>query len=176
MAEQPVEGTKENQEKENRLPRVQKGKKKLVLLAGGLFLLLVTMGSILFFFPSIIPAGINPFHKDASTEAKKPEPLKQGHIYSLDAMIVNLADTEFSRFLKIKINFESEEAKPSEEFDKHLPQVKDAILTILTGRTFAEISDSKGKGKLKEEILLKTNQLFEQFKLKTVYFTEFVVQ
>jgi len=29
---------------------------------------------------------------------------------------------------------------------------------------------------LKEEIVLKSNELFEKFKVKSVYFTEFVVQ
>ncbi len=177
MAKQQVAEVKENKGSESESPKAKKGKKGLVILIGGLFfLILAAIGSIFFFAPSLIPAGINPFKEDASTQEKKPEPAKHGHIYSLDSMIVNLADTEFPRYLKIKIDIESEEPKGNEEYVKRSPQLKDAILAILTSKTYPEISESKGKVKLKEEIVLKANQLFEKFKVKTIYFTEFVVQ
>lgn len=177
MAERPIDELKENKEPEQKSPKTRKGKKGLILLIGGLlFLILAAMGAIFLFAPSLIPAGINPSPKETSTEEKKSKPAEQGHIYSLDAMIVNLADTDLPRYLRIKIDIESESPKPDGEFDKRLAQIKDAILTILTSKTYSEISDSKGKGRLKEEIVLKANQLFETFKVKTVYFTEFVVQ
>ncbi len=177
MADQQIAEIKESKEPESNSPKTQKGKKGLIVLIGSLFfLILIATGLIFFLAPSLIPAGINPSQKETSTEEKKPEPAKQGHIYSLDAMIVNLADTELPRYLRIKIDLESVRPKPDEEFDKRLAQLKDAILTILTSKTYSEISDSKGKVKLKEEIVLRANQLFEKFKVKTVYFTEFVVQ
>lgn len=177
MAEQPIDEIKGNKEPEGKSPKTQKGKKGLIILIGGLFFLIfATMGSIFLFAPSLIPEGINPFKKETSTEEKKSKLTDQGHLYSLDAMIVNLADTEQSRYLKIKIDLESMGVKPAEEFDKRQAQLKDAILTILTSKTYSEISDSKGKVRLKEEIVHKANQLFETFKVKTVYFTEFVVQ
>ncbi|MDI6762830.1 MAG: flagellar basal body-associated FliL family protein [Thermodesulfobacteriota bacterium] len=177
MAEKQVAEVKKNKGSESESPKVKKGKKGPIILIGGLFfLILVAIGSIFFFAPSLLPAGINPFKEDGSTQEKKPEPAKQGHIYSLDSMIVNLADTEFPRYLKIKIDIESEDEKANEEYAKRSPQLRDAILTILTSKTYPEIAESKGKLKLKEEIVLKANQLFEKFKVKTVYFTEFVVQ
>ncbi|MBM4339143.1 MAG: flagellar basal body protein FliL [Deltaproteobacteria bacterium] len=178
MAEERVAEIKEDKEPKSKSPNAPKKKKGLLLIiiAGLFFIILLAAGSIFFFAPSIIPAAIHPFKEEVSKQEKKPEPAKQGHIYSLDSMIVNLADAEFSRFLKIKIHLESEESKPNEEYDKRLAQLKDAILTILSNKTYSEISDSKGKMKLKEEIGLKANQLFEKFKVRTVYFTEFVIQ
>lgn len=174
MAEQKVAEVKEDKGAESESTKIQKGKKRLIILIGGLFLLiLVAIGSIA---PSLIPKGINPFQKGDPSQAKTPETTKQGHIYSFDSMIVNLADTEYPRYLKVKIDIESEGSKPDEEFNKRSPQLKDAILTILTSKTYAEISEAKGKLKLKEEIILKANQLFEKIKVKTVYFIEFVVQ
>jgi flagellar FliL protein len=176
MADQQVAEKKENKGQAGGSPKPQKGKKGLILLVGGLFFL-VAIGSIFFLAPSILPEAINPFKKGGdSKEEKKNELATHGHIYSLESMIVNLADTEFPRYLKIKIDLESEKPKPDEEFEKRLPQIKDAIITILTSKTFSDISEPKGKMQLKEEIILKSNQLFQTFNVKTVYFTEFVVQ
>jgi flagellar FliL protein len=176
MADQRVAEIKDDKGPAGESPKAKKGKKGLILLIGGLFFL-AAIGSIFFFAPSILPEAVNPFKKgDASPKEKRPEPAKQGHIYSLESMIVNLADTEFQRYLKVKMDIESEKPKPDEEFEKRLPQLKDAIITILTSKTFSDISESKGKMQLKEEIILKANQLFETFKVKTIYFTEFVVQ
>jgi flagellar FliL protein len=176
MADQPVAGVKKNKGSESESPKVKRGKKGLLLIGGLIVFILLAAGSIFLIFPSLLTSGINPIKKAETSKIEKPEPAKQGHIYSLDSLVVNLADTEFPRYLKIKIDIESEEPKANEEYAKRSPQLKDAILTILTSKTYPEISESKGKLKLKEEIVLKANQLFEKFKVKTIYFTEFVVQ
>lgn len=177
MADQQTSEPKTPTSPEAESPKAKKSKKGLIFVMGGMLFLLLALGSVFFFAPSLLPAGINPFHKEQGSAEKRPStPSPQGHIYNLDSMIVNLADTEFPRYLKIKIDLESEQAKPSEEFDKRLPQLKDAILSILTGKTYADIVESKGKLQLKEEIIVKANQLFETVKVKKVYFTEFVVQ
>lgn len=177
MADPKEAEIKENKAPESNPPTEKKGKKRWVIAVGGLFFLIFgAISSIYFFAPSLLPASLTPFKEDRSPEEKKIEPAKQGHIYSLESMLVNLADAEIPRYLKIKIDIESENAKPDGEFDRRLPQLKDAILTILTSKTYPDISEAKGKLNLKEEIVQKANQLFETFKVKTVYFTEFVVQ
>jgi flagellar FliL protein len=94
----------------------------------------------------------------------------------MDAFVVNLADTESPRYLKVKIDIESDSSKENEEYKKRLPQIRDAVLTILGSKTYKEIYDSEGKRKLKEEVILKVNQAVSGFKVKTIYFTEFVIQ
>jgi len=175
MAEQPNKDQKEGKEVGHQA--VKKGKKGLILI-GGLFLfILAGLGSIFAFFPSLLPAGLNPLQKEETSQNdRKNKAGQRGHLYSLDSMLVNLADTDFPRYLKIKIEMESEEPKENEEFGRRSPQLKDAILTLLTSKTYADISDARGKNKLKEEIILRANELFEKFKVKAVYFTELVVQ
>lgn len=153
-------------------PRPQKGKKMLLLMA--IFLVVLGAGAVLFLIPNLLPFGER--RGNETTQERGQGAKLQGHLYSLESMIVNLADPDFPRYLKIKIDLESVSPKPQEEFDKRLPQLKDLLLTILTSKTYAEISDSTGKTRLKEEILEKANQLYQGLKIKTVYFTEFVVQ
>jgi flagellar FliL protein len=74
------------------------------------------------------------------------------------------------------MSIESQEMKVNEEYEKRLPQLRDTILTVLSSKTYGEIADSEGKKKLREEIILKLNRLLRGFQVKTVYFTEFMIQ
>ena len=156
---------------------VQKPKKsnRFLFLCGGLgFVILAVVGAIFLFAPGLTSQEAA---EKGRTEGKK-EPQKgiQGHIYSMEPFLVNLADTDVARYLKVRIDLESTAQKPSEEYGKRLPQLRDAILTVLSNKRYPEIFDSEGKNKLKEEIISKLNQALSQFKVRTIYFTEFVVQ
>ena len=177
MVEQP--DTLKPEEDKERPPFFKKmmGHKPLILILGLLFLLTVGAGSLFFFAPGYLPEGLPSIGaKRPSTEGKKDFSQKPGFIYDLDPFIVNLAETESPRYLKIRINLETHEAKENVEFKKMSPQLRDAILTFLSSKTYREIYHSEGKKQLKEEILKRANQLPAELKVKKVYFIEFVVQ
>ncbi|RLB21216.1 MAG: flagellar basal body protein FliL, partial [Deltaproteobacteria bacterium] len=62
------------------------------------------------------------------------------------------------------------------EMDKRLPQLRDAILTLLSSKTFKDIGDLSGKYQLRAEILATLNRYLKTGKVNNVYFTEFIVQ
>jgi len=100
----------------------------------------------------------------------------QGHIYKMDPFLVNLMDPGMPRYLKITLHVESNQEKGNEEYEKRLPQLRDAILTILSSKNYNDIMSSEGKTSLREEIKAKMNQLLVGLKVQNIYFTEFVVQ
>jgi flagellar FliL protein len=100
----------------------------------------------------------------------------QGHIYKMEPFLVNLADPGQPRYLKITLHVESNQEKGNEEYEKRLPQLRDAILTILSSKNYNDIMSSEGKTSLREEIKSKMNQLLIGLKMQNIYFTEFVVQ
>jgi flagellar FliL protein len=164
-------------EEQNREKTSKNKKKKIFIFGGVLLILLLGIGGILFISPDFIPGRLSLFSKNkSSSEAKKEESRKIGYLYGLDPIIVNLADIEVSRYLKIRIEMEGNSLKPEEEIDKRLPQLKDAIITVLSSKTFKELYDRKGKENLKEEIIHRVNQLLGESKIKKIYFTEFVIQ
>jgi flagellar protein FliL len=178
MAEEsPAAVVEENTALESPKP---KQVKKLLIVAGGLiFLILGGAGAIILFAPQLLPDSLDFFGVKAHPEEAKKDSKAvhvHGHIHTMDPFLVNLANAEAPRYLKVKVEIESQGAKPSEEFDNRLPQIRDTILVILSSKTSKEIVDSTGKAKLKEEILLKVNQLLNGVKVKAIYFTEFVVQ
>ena len=154
--------------------------KKWLILGGLVFILLAAgVGAAAFFLPEYMPEPLNFFdHKPAegSPAHKKPPQEERGHIYSMDPFIVNLADAEQNRYLKIRINLESKKPEPNEEFTKKLPLIKDTILTILSQKKSEELFHSSGKEKLKAEMLRSVNPNLVELKIKAVYFTEFVIQ
>ena len=157
-------------------PEKKKRNKKLILIVGIVLLLAGAAVSIILFAPEYLPAGIPLVGKGKPEGTQEAVTKVQGRIYGLDPFIVNLADTEFSRYLKIRIEIESHEPKENEETGKRLPLLRDTLLTILSGKTYKDIYDSDGKKRLKEEILQRANASWAGFKFKAVYFTEFVIQ
>lgn len=111
--------------------------------------------------------------------AKKTEETNKpdiGPIYPLDPFIVNLMDPMGKRYLKATLQLELSKEEMRPEMDKRLPQLRDAILTLLSSKSFKDISDLSGKYQLRAELLATLNRFLKTGKIKNVYFTEFIVQ
>lgn len=101
---------------------------------------------------------------------------KVGAMFPLEPFIVNLADSDGKRYLKITMEIELEKENISEELEKRSPQIRDTILTLLTSKSFNDIKDVAGKFKLREQIAKRVNNQLDSGKIRQVYFTEFVIQ
>ncbi len=152
-------------------PSVEKPKKKkpLLFLVIG-FVVVVGAGIGIFLFG---PKFISKKSKGEAAESKRES---HGHVYGMDSFLVNLGEPDSARYLKVKIDIESTSNKPDEEYQQRLPQLRDSIITVLSSKRYQDVYDSEGKKKLKEEIISRLNQSVNHFKVKAVYFTEFVVQ
>ncbi len=99
-----------------------------------------------------------------------------GFIYALDPFIVNLSDAPEIRYLKITIKLDLENEDLSKELEDHIAQIRDAILILLSSKDYEGIRSTEGKFRLREEIVERSNIIIKKGKVKTAYFTEFVVQ
>lgn len=107
-------------------------------------------------------------------EAEEEE--EGGGIYDLEPFIVNLADATKIRYLKINIKLELIRSGYSEDLNNRLPQIRDALLLLLSSKEFANIRTIEGKMELRDEILQRVNGVYKNNKVKMAYFTEFVTQ
>ncbi|RLB83799.1 MAG: flagellar basal body protein FliL [Deltaproteobacteria bacterium] len=114
--------------------------------------------------------------EEAEYKATETKGQEFGIIYGMEPFIVNLLDKNGKRYLKtrIELEFKSEEIK--EELTRRTPQLRDAILLILTSKSFEDISKPEGKLLLKNELIARINQFLPGDGIQTLYFTEFVVQ
>lgn len=99
-----------------------------------------------------------------------------GPLMTLDNFIVNLADQDVNRYLKVGLTLELGSEQLSETIKKREPMIRDAIITLTSSLSFQEIRTTSGKGALREQIIAKLNGLLGANQVRNVYFNEFVVQ
>ena len=112
-----------------------------------------------------------------SSEKKPAGPAPSiGPTWSMDALIVNLADNNGERYLKVVIQLEMTSAEATKELDMIKPKLRDSVVDLLSNKTYKDLADNMGKQRLRDEILLRGNSMLMQGKIAKVYFTEFVIQ
>jgi flagellar protein FliL len=143
----------------------KKSKLKWIIIAS-VALLVVTTGAI---------AGFYFFTK---VETKKPVAEKTSviTIWPMEAFIINIAETNGERYLKIVMQLEVSDPDVVKELDQLKPRLRDSILDLLTPKTYKELMDLSGKQRLREEIAGRINNILQRGKVTKVYFTDFVVQ
>lgn len=99
-----------------------------------------------------------------------------GILYPLDTFTVNLKSDAGRRYLKATISLELDGQELSIELDNKSPVIRDRIIRILTSKTLEEISSKKGKQKVSEQIVDTLNSMITDGSVKSIYFTEFVIQ
>lgn len=97
-------------------------------------------------------------------------------IYDMDPFIVNLADVPDVRYLKLVVKLDLDRPEAKDEITARLPQVRDAILILLSSKDAASLRTTQGKFQLRDEITSRVNSALPKTGVKTAYFTEFVVQ
>jgi flagellar FliL protein len=108
--------------------------------------------------------------------SEKPE---AEYVLSFDTFIVNLADQDKDRFVKATLRavVTDSETQGMLSGDPLLKaRVRDRILSILSSRSFSEISSPLGKESLRREIVVELNHVLPQECVKEVLFAEFIVQ
>jgi len=63
-----------------------------------------------------------------------------------------------------------------EEMKTRQPQLRDMVISIASNKTYEDISTTRGKLAIKEEIIRRFNLILKSGKVRNIYFTEFVVQ
>jgi flagellar protein FliL len=154
----------------------KKGGGKLILI---IIILLVILGAAAFglrmFAPGLIPgwgekpgAGV-----DGTAGAGKEKPKT---LYPMPAFIVNLMDPSGKRYLKVTLTLELDAPTTEQVVESNMLQIKDAILVLLSSKTYDDINTVEGKRRLKNEIIMRCNTFLQSGQVDNVYFSEFVVQ
>jgi len=109
-------------------------------------------------------------------EDKGGYPAAGGQLVTLEPFVVNLADPMGRRYLKANMDVEVTDGDVAAELNAAMPKIKDALLLLLSSKSFADISSMDKKIELKNEIVDRLNLIIGKAKVRNVYFTEFVVQ
>jgi flagellar basal body-associated protein FliL len=63
-----------------------------------------------------------------------------------------------------------------EEIEARVSQVRDSTILLLSSKRLSDITDFEGKALLKDDLRERVNALLDQGQVRSVMFTEFVVQ
>lgn len=163
--------------------QAKKGGNKLILF-GGIGLGAVVIGVVLALFV-IGPMMSSEEPAEGNTEevATKHEKKKDEHgneiknvIYTVDNIVVNPSGTGGSRFLSVSFGFELEGEEAKQEFESREAVIRDALITIMSSKTVAQLTNSKQKEIARYQIKKRVSQLLETEELVGVYYTDFVLQ
>jgi len=169
----------------------KKSKLKLVLIV----MLILALGGGGFFGWKYFSAKPAPAARNTSAEGNAPAEAEttasagseggergstqQSTLLNFEPFLVNLADRDASRYLRVTIRLQLVNKNSAEKIgsaDVMTSQMRDAILGILTTRNSEQIITNEGKDLLKTEISEKLNGFLPGRPVKAVFFTDFVVQ
>jgi flagellar FliL protein len=109
-------------------------------------------------------------------EKKQEIKSEEGAMFSLEPFVVNLNDPGGPKFLKVSIQLELAGPTLMEKAKQKSPQLRDAIITLLTSKSSESLFPPEGKLQLKDEINARMNQVLGANTVKNVYLTDFVMQ
>ena len=153
--------------------------KLVIILAGVLIACLIGFGAMFYMMWSKInQMNQKPGNPDEAEAVAKEllESKKMGPIQSLEPFIVNLDDPKLRKYLRVTMDLELMDTKSVQLITDRLPQIKDAILSILPSKHYEEITTGEGKSALRNELIKAVNAFFDKEQVRNIYFTEFVIQ
>jgi flagellar FliL protein len=180
-------------------PPKKKGAKKFILIAIVLVLLLGGGGAGYYFLRIAGAQAAEESDKKAdkkSTSKKEsdeedPKSKKSGavseaipededvkKVIEVPPFIVNLADAEQARYLRMTVSLGvggegGEKEKPDTVF---LTKVRNAMLAVLSEKTSEQILTVEGKSKLRKELLQAAQASADEPEVIAIYITDFIVQ
>jgi flagellar protein FliL len=128
-----------------------------------------------------------------------PEPPKpgDGQMFTMTSKIINLADPTGRKYIKLTVVLEfmpPEEVISTEkvaakegqaatavptfadEVNARMPIMDDVVIKLLSSKAFEDLYTADGKEKLRTQLMEAIAKSVPDFKLISIYFTEFVVQ
>ncbi len=124
--------------------------------------------------------------KESDTKSKKsglldnsiPEDEDVKKVVELPPFIVNLADTDQARYLRMTVSLGvagegGEKEKPDQLF---MTRVRNAMLAVLSEKSSDQILTVEGKTKLRKELLQAAKAASEEPEVVAIYITDFIVQ
>ena len=115
---------------------------------------------------------IKPILIPAESTAKSSE----SYMFPFETLVVNPAEIDSTRFLKVTLHAEFASEELTEELEKKTPQLRNTLIMVLSSKTIEQISDTTGKESLRQEIVDKLNADLDTGEIENVYFAEFVIQ
>jgi len=99
-----------------------------------------------------------------------------GPVMELEPFLLNLADRDELRFLKVSIKLELDRPEEKTDYQNKVPAIRDALLVLLSSKESQLLRTVNGKRRIREEIMTRVNGVMSKGKVSNVFFTDFIIQ
>lgn len=144
------------------------------------FLLLPRLQARVGATPAELAAQVAPAEPKSDSESKGKGDGKGddgGGNYEFSNVVVNLAGTMGTRYLKVSFIVTGVEGKGVKTtFDKDKARLTDVTLNVLSSLTLADLEEPGSKNVLREKLVAVYNQILGKRVVEQVYFSDFVIQ
>ena len=195
MADDKDKTTVETSESADQPEAKKKGPSKLLLLGGGgIAVVILGITLAIFVLKPMMSGGGEPSSSKAGTheaaDESRRKPAKESHgksggghggegtsvVYAIKDIVVNPAGTGGSRFLSVSFGFELPYQGLEQDMESREAAVRDALITIMSSKTVAQLTDSKQKEITRYQIKKRVEQILSVDDIGSVYYTDFVLQ
>jgi flagellar protein FliL len=145
----------------------------LIIIAAVLLLAAIGGGGAWYYF------GSKAEHSGPAGKAKPKQGLPPVFL-PLESFTVNLQAEDMQQFLQVAMTLQISDEAQADLIKLNMPQVRNRLLLLLSGKKAADILSVEGKKKLSAEIVTQIRQPFTPDgpgpEISNVFFTSFVVQ
>lgn len=104
---------------------------------------------------------------------KEMEAPAMGLLYPMDSFLVNISSDQGPKFLQTQMELEMADPGTEDELGRKKAAIRDAVIVLLSSRSYKELREPTGIKKLREDLLKSINNLLTTGKIKQIYFTQF---
>jgi flagellar FliL protein len=124
------------------------------------------------------PAAPSPAVNRSTSPATPGAPIDPSgpRAYQFDNVVVNLAGTMGTRYLKVSFVVGGASEQVRTTFNSRLPQLRDVTLATLSALTLADLEEAGSKNLIRARLLQAYNDELGSRVVDQLYFSEFVVQ
>lgn len=159
------------------------GKGKLIAIVGVVALLAAGAGFGAATFlggeeaaPAPDPDPLADLEEPLEDEGGSKEPNSAARVVvPLKPFTVNLRGGGGGRMLRLEVQVEVAEHN-QEALEAKKPVLRDAVLTLVSDQTYADLEGLDGKTHLRDALLRRLNGVLDDIRIQRIYFTDFVVQ
>lgn len=149
----------------------------------GTLMLIIISFVVMILTPILTVVVVSYMNKPApdAEKTKKAAPTADA-IADVDAVVVNIPNTQATRFLRVAVHLRVAPPELAELFKEKKAVVKDKIISAISNKSLSTLDGENGKDDLKKDIKQRMNTIITEFgggKVGTVldvYFSEYLIQ
>ncbi len=113
---------------------------------------------------------------ETAAEPKAGEPGAPTNTYEFSSVVVNLAGTMGTRYLKASFLVTGSDAGLRGVFESNKAKLTDVTLNVLSSLSLPDLEEAGAKNMIREKLVVAYNQALGKRVAEQVYFSDFVVQ